>query len=183
MRKWKALGVVVVIAGAFGLYWFQPWKLFTSKTVNDAAPVVVATAQPTAQPTAQASGQATASAAPAGPVLVASGGLISHEHTTSGTAQLVRLPAGGHQLVLRDLSTSDGPDLRVWLTDQPVVDGRAGWHLFDDGKHLELGPLKGTHGTLVYDVPADARIADYSSVTIWCRRFAVSFGAAELKQP
>jgi len=172
---WLIGATGVVALGAFGLYWFQPWKLFTSKAVNDVAPVVVASAG-TASPDAQA--VATPTARPA--VLVANGTFVTHEHDTSGTAEVVRLPDGKHQLVFRDLSTSDGPDLRVWLTDQPVVAGRAGWHLFDDGKYLEVGRLKGTHGTLVYDLPADVDPAAFTSVTIWCKRFAVSFGAAPL---
>ena len=36
--------VVVAAGGAIGLYWFQPWKLFTSKQVDDAVPVVAAIA-------------------------------------------------------------------------------------------------------------------------------------------
>jgi hypothetical protein len=166
---WGLLGVAVL--GALGLYWFQPWKLFTSKTVNDTAPVVVAGAP---SPSASAS-----SATPVA-TLVGQGALITHEHATSGTAQLVRLPDGKLQLVLRDLATSDGPDLRIWLTDQPVLEGRDGWRVFDDGKYVELGRLKGTHGTQVYDVPADVQADQYTSVTIWCKRFAVSFGAAPL---
>jgi hypothetical protein len=173
-RVWLIAGGVFVVVVAFGLYWFQPWKLFTSKTVNDAAPVAEAPA--TASPTATAPGS---SAAPTA-VLVAKGNLVTHEHDTSGTAEVVRLADGRHQLVLRELSTSDGPDLRVWLTDQPVVEGRAGWHVFDDGKYVEVGRLKGTRGTLVYELPGDLDPAGYTSVTIWCKRFAVSFGAAPL---
>ena len=167
MRKvllWAA--PVLVLLAAFGLYWFQPWKLFTSKTVNEVAPIVATSG--------------TASAAPAAAILLGEGKLITHEHATSGTAQLVRLPEGKLQLVLRDLSTSDGPDLRVWLTDQAVIEGSAGWRVFDDGKHFELGKLKGTHGTQVYDVPAGVDPAQVKSVTIWCVRFSVSFGAAAL---
>ncbi len=93
---------------------------------------------------------------------------------------MIRLADGRHQLVLRDLSTSDGPDLRVWLTDQPVREGNAGWRVFDDGRYVELGRLKGTHGTQVYDLPAEVDVAHYRSVSIWCVRFSVSFGAAEL---
>ena len=156
MRKrvllWGA--VIVLILGGFGLYWFQPWKLFTSSRVDE----IPAAAS----------------------VAVASGTLITHEHTTSGKAELMRLPDGRHQLVLRDLATSDGPDLRIWLSDQPVVEGQAGWRLFDDGKWVELGRLKATHGTHVYDVPDGADVTQYTSVTIWCKRFAVSFGAAAL---
>jgi hypothetical protein len=169
--RWGLLAAVIV--GAFGLYWFQPWKLFTSKTVNDAAPVVIATQSPSPSAAAVVSTAPVAS-------LVGQGMLVTHEHTTSGTAQLVRLPDGKLQLVLRDLATSDGPDLRIWLTDQPVLEGRAGWHVFDDGKYVELGRLKGTHGTQVYEVPAEVQAGQYTSVTIWCKRFAVSFGAAPL---
>ncbi len=165
-----AVAAVVAVGLAFGLYWFQPWKLFTSTTVNDAAPVVVA---PTATP------GLTAAPSPAA-LLLGEGELVTHEHDSSGTVQLVRLPDGRHQVILRNLATSDGPDLRVWLTDQPVLAGRAGWHVFDDGKHVELGRLKGTHGTQVYDVPANTDPAQFRSVTIWCARFKVSFAAAEL---
>ena len=167
-KVWITAALIASMLAGFGLYWFQPWKLFTSKTVNDTAPIVASVAP--SEPT-----KATAT-------LVAKGTLITHEHETSGTAEVVRLPDGKHQLVLRDLSTSDGPDLRVWLTDQPVVEGQAGWRLFDDGKHLEVGRLKGTHGTLVYDLPAEVNPAEYTSVSIWCKRFSVSFGAAPLAQ-
>jgi hypothetical protein len=178
-RVWLAGGAAAFVVVAFGLYWFQPWKLFTSKTVNDAAPVVDAPATVSPPAATRSAGTPPSPAAPAA-VLVAKGALVTHEHDTSGTAEIVRLAGGGHQLVLRELSTSDGPDLRVWLTDRPVVQGRAGWHVFDDGKYVEVGVLKGTHGTLVYDLPAGVDPAAYSSVTIWCKRFAVSFGAAPL---
>jgi Electron transfer DM13 len=79
-----------------------------------------------------------------------------------------------------DLETSNGPLLKVWLTDQPVIEGEAGWHVFDDGRHLDLGDLKGNIGSANYPIPADADLAALTSVTIWCDRFDVSFGAATL---
>jgi hypothetical protein len=171
--------VVLVAAGAtFGAYWFQPWKLFTDNTVNEVLPSAAPAAGP-AGPSSSAS-TAPASTAPAGNVLLATGTLISHEHETTGTARLVRLVDGRTQLVLADLATSDGPDLHVWLTDQPVLPGRAGWHVFDDGLYVELGRLKANNGNQVYDVPPGAALDGLSSVTIWCKRFSVSFGAAEL---
>ncbi|MDF3148076.1 electron transporter, partial [Streptomyces sp. T21Q-yed] len=38
-RRWF-VGVLVlaVVAGGFGLYWFQPWKLWQDKTVEEALP-------------------------------------------------------------------------------------------------------------------------------------------------
>jgi hypothetical protein len=113
-------------------------------------------------------------------VLLATGTIISHEHSSSGSAQLIQLAGGSVQLVLVELATSDGPDLHVWLTDQPVIEGTEGWHVFDDGRYVELGPLKANNGNQVYDVPAGTDVNGLTSVTIWCKRFAVSFGAAQL---
>jgi hypothetical protein len=172
---------VLVLGGGFGLYWFQPWKLFTSTTVNEALPDAIAGVPGAPGPAVTATPAPPPSAAPAPRnTLLASGTLITHEHKTTGTARLVRLADGRTQLVLANLATSDGPDLRVWLTDQPVVEGRAGWHLFDDGRYVELGRLKGNKGNQVYDVPAGTDLAGLVSVTIWCKRFSVSFGAAKL---
>lgn len=56
---------------------------------------------------------------------LASGELISHEHATTGTVSLVRLADGSRVVRLEGLDTSNGPDLRVWLTDAPVKEGRA----------------------------------------------------------
>jgi hypothetical protein len=175
---WIIVGLLVV-GGGFGLYWFQPWKLVTSKTVNETLPSVGA-ALPAPSVTATPSAAATPDAPAPRNTLLAAGTLITHEHTTSGTVRLVRLADGRTQLVVTDLSTSDGPDLRVWLTDRPVIQGRDGWHVFDDGRYVELGRLKGNRGNQVYDVPAGTDLAGLVSVTIWCKRFAVSFGAAEL---
>ncbi len=170
---WVLVGVLAA-AGVFGLYWFQPWKLFTSKTVNEALPAIEAPANgaPTSSPGATAA---------AVNRLLASGDLITHEHETSGSVKLIQLVDGRIQLTFENLSTSDGPDLRIWLSDQPVVEGRDGWHLFDDGRYVELGPLKANKGNQVYDVPAGTDIEGLTSVSIWCKRFAVSFGAAALE--
>lgn len=62
-----------------------------------------------------------------------------------------------------------------------MVQGTAGWHVFDDGAYLDLGALKANKGDQNYVIPAGADLADYRSVSIWCARFAVSFAAAELK--
>ncbi|MFE0733204.1 DM13 domain-containing protein [Streptomyces antibioticus] len=176
-RRGRLVGVVlaVVVAGVgLGLYWFQPWKLWQDEFVDEAAPGTVRTSgMPRAEPSATASGAA-------GPLMVASGGLVGHEHATSGTVKLIRLADGSHVVRLENLDTSNGPDLRVWLTDAPVREGRAGWYVFDDGEHVSLGRLKGNKGSQNYPVPADVDLSRYTSLSIWCDRFDVSFGAAEL---
>jgi len=147
-----ALTAVAIIAAALVL---EPWKLVVDERVQEAAPA-------------------------AGTTELARGTLISHEHESSGTVVLLRLADGSRVLRLEDLTTSNGPRLQVWLSDAPVQAGREGWNVFDDGRHVDLGDLKGNIGSSNYPVPADVDLATLSSVSIWCARFHVSFAAAEL---
>ncbi|MFJ5976340.1 DM13 domain-containing protein [Pseudarthrobacter oxydans] len=180
---------VAAIAVAVGLYLFQPWRIFTSSTVTEdipsAAPLPVPSQEPTAEPSAPAAyatpDAPATPAPPAAPRELATGQLISHEHASSGTVRILELADGSRILRLEGLDTSDGPDLKVWLSDAPVIEGLAGWHVFDDGAYLDLGALKANKGDQNYEIPAAAVLGDYTSVSIWCARFAVSFAAAELK--
>ncbi|GAA3000790.1 DM13 domain-containing protein [Streptosporangium longisporum] len=197
--------VVGAVAAGVALYLFQPWRLFTVVEVNEALPVADAPSSPgapgasasAAPPESAASSRSpapSASSADGGtdgptrpaetssaPKSLATGTFVSHEHDTAGTAKVLELPDGRRILRIEDLNTSDGPDLRVWLSDQPVKQGRAGWFNLDDGKHLELGELKGNRGNANYAIPAGADLDDLKSVTVWCKRFSVSFGAAALR--
>lgn len=170
---WIAAAVVVV--GVIVLYWFQPWKLVTDQRVDEALFSPAPTAQPTGQSAAPTPNQTSA-----GPAIIAQGTFISHEHETSGMVRVIQSADGSRRLEFIGLDTSNGPDLRVWLTDQAVVPGSAGWHVFDDGTYVELGRLKGNRGNQAYDIPATADLSKLRSVSIWCKRFSVSFGAAEL---
>lgn len=171
---WLAVAAVVLAGAVVGLALFQPWKLVVDETVDEAAPAAVpASAAP--------SGPAAPSAAPVGPTVLARGEFITHEHATTGSAVVLRLPDGGRVLRLEDLDTSNGPDLQVWITDAPVRPGTAGWRVFDDGRYTSLGKLKGNKGSQNYALPASVDLTQLDSVTIWCDRFNVSFGAAALR--
>lgn len=175
---------------------FQPWKLVIDVTVNEALPEVGITDSPSGPAPAETTDSAEDVAAPAdsitstaepapeetGPerVIEAEGAFISHEHSTTGTARVISLPDGSRILRLGDLDTDNGPDLKVWLAAAPVIEGVDGWFVFDDDEYVDLGPLKGNKGNQNYAIPADVDITELSSVTIWCDRFSVSFGAAEL---
>ena len=169
-----AAGAAAVLLVAAVLV-FEPWKLVVDRTVDE-PPQAVAAAGPAAP-------AAPAPAAPvaAEPAVLARGELISHEHASSGSVVLLELPDGSRVLRLEDLDTSDGPLLKVWLTDAPVIEGRDGWYVFDDGAVADLGDLKGNIGSSNYPIPADADLDALTSVSIWCERFAVSFAAAELR--
>ncbi|MFI5842534.1 DM13 domain-containing protein [Catenuloplanes sp. NPDC051500] len=182
---WVAAALLACVAGA-GIFWFEPWKLVTDQEVAESLTVVPAPQSPavTGSQSPAASGSATpAPAAPAVPAVVRQGEFISHEHDTTGVARVVRAADGSHTLELAGLDTSNGPDLRVWLSDQPVRAGTAGWRVFDDGEWVELGELKGNRGDQTYAIPAGTDLDRLSSVTIWCIRFSVSFGAADLARP
>jgi hypothetical protein len=174
---WIVVVVVFAVGGGFGLYWFQPWKIVTDKEVNETLAAVETSAP---AETESAAPVVTQSAAPKGPAVVRQGTFVTHEHETTGTARIIRNADGSHRLELVALDTSNGPDLRVWLSDQPVKEGTAGWRVFDDGKWLELGRLKGNKGDQAYAIPAGTDLDRLDSVAIWCKRFSVSFGAAVL---
>jgi Electron transfer DM13. len=187
------VGLVMVLVMGLGMYLFQPWRLFTNVEVREAAPTSVSdlgsqAPEPNAPPppTASATGGGEASSpsptpVDAEPVALATGSFISHEHETTGEVTIWELPDGTRVLRIEGLQTSDGPDLKVWLSDQPVIDGVDGWGVFDDGAYASLGDLKGNIGDQNYVIPADVDLDDFSAVSIWCERFAVSFGAAELR--
>ena len=193
--------VVASIALVVAMAAFQPWRLFIDVTVDEDLPTVASVQQsePDASDDETGQGENTAESEPTAAsevspspaaganedprpkrTIIAEGAFISHEHPTAGTARIITLEDGSRVLRLVGLDTDNGPDLKVWLAAAPVIEGRDGWFVFDDDDYLSLGALKGNKGNQNYPIPADADISDLTSVTIWCERFSVSFGAAEL---
>ncbi len=146
------LAVAIVAIGAW--YAFRPERLFINQKVNEQFP--------------------TASAANN---KLASGQFHSGAHETRGTATVFQLADGKKTLRLTDFATSNGPDVHVYLVaagdakDNDTVT-KAGF--------IDIGTLKGNIGDQNYELPANADLAKYRSVTIWCKRFSVNFGTAPL---
>ncbi|RZS29478.1 electron transfer DM13 [Herbihabitans rhizosphaerae] len=182
-----ALLIVGAIGAAVGLWAFQPWKIWTRSTADDALPAEVAaldvTTTAAAPPPAGAplpgptSVPTTVSPPPSGPAVLAGGDFVSGEHDTKGRARVLRLSDGSRVLRLENFSTSDGPDVHVWLSD--AASGGP-WGAYDDGRYVRLGKMKATDGNQNYSIPADANIQGLRSVVIWCDRFNVAFGSAAL---
>jgi len=159
------LGAITGVVAVFGWYLFRPERLFIDQTVNES---LAAAATP-------------AAAAPAGaseaPALLAGGQFHSVHHETAGRASIYGLPDGRRVLRFTEFSTSNGPDVRIYLvaaddaTDNETVT-KAGF--------IELGLMKGNKGDQNYDVPADVDLSKYRAVTVWCRRFGVNFATAPL---
>ncbi len=70
-------------------------------------------------------------------------------------------------LRLEGFSTPNGPDLKVYL--------RA-----ENGDFVSLGDLQGNIGDQNYEIPPDVDLTVFNAVDIWCERFSVGFGLANL---
>ncbi len=175
--------VALVVAGLV----FQPWLLFVDVRVADEIPAPATTPSAVVEPIDMAmtspdptpSGDPTPSA-PIGPVDLLTGSLIGHEHETSGSVRVIQNADGTRQLALVGLATSNGPDVHVWLSAGPVVEGREGWYTAASYEHVDLGPLRGNLGDQLYDIPAEVDLSTFRTVDLWCERFGVSFGAAAM---
>jgi electron transfer DM13 len=155
-RLWLVAIAAAAVLVAVLAYLFQPWRLFTTVTVREAAP--------------PAASQASS--------VLLRGTFVSQAHETTGTASVLRLSDGSKVLRLEGLRTSDGPDLKVWLTAAPAT--AEGGEQVEAVPYRALGDLKGNAGDQNYAVPADADLSTLRTVSIWCERFSVSFGAAAL---
>jgi Electron transfer DM13 len=174
VRRPFIIGAAIIIAGLvlFVLVWFQPQKLFLNKTVNEPGPGITETA-----PAGEASSSAAASrSSPPGPQVLSSGSFRSLEHSTTGKAIVLRRPGGSLILRLEHLNTSNGPDLRVYLSHVPAS---SELHAYRTG-FIDLGALKGNRGSQNYVIPAGTDLSAFKSAVIWCRRFVVGFGVAPL---
>ena len=109
-------------------------------------------------------------------VVEASGEFISRSHPTQGRVDVLGDGTGQRFLRFEDFRTDNGPDLNVYLSAAPP-DAPVGQ--FTD-VYVDLGDLKGNVGSQNYEIPRDLDLDLYSTVVIWCVRFSVIFGAAEL---
>jgi hypothetical protein len=154
MSKLKVTLLALIILGAGAWYAFRPERLFINQRVNEQFP--------------------TASAATN---QLASGQFHNGAHETKGVATVFQLAGGKKMLRLTNFATSNGPDVHIYLvaaTDAKDNDSvtKAGF--------VDLGSLKGNIGDQNYELPANADLAKYRAVTIWCKRFSVNFGTAPL---
>ena len=173
IRRHPAIAALaaVVVAGlaAFVLVYFEPQKLVVDERVEEALPGAEGAG-------ASGSREGAPRARPAPRTLLA-GSFRSFEHETTGRARVVRLADGSRLLRLDRLSTSNGPDLRVYLSAIPAADPSGAF----DRDFVELGPLKGNVGSQNYRIPAGVRLERLRSAVVWCKRFSVAFGAAPLR--
>ncbi|MEO3788084.1 DM13 domain-containing protein [Actinocorallia sp. B10E7] len=164
-KRWAAVVAVVGVLGlAAALAAFQPWKLWVDQQAQEADLSV-------------APGPALPGQRESGPEKVFEGSVwrsYSHGETT-GKVKVYRLPDGSYTVRLEDLSTSNGPDVKVVLSPKPFDQvGELG------SDRLTLAALKGNEGSSNYEVPAGTDLSRYRSAVIWCERFDAVFAASAI---
>ena len=116
MVRW-GIAALLAVGMAVGAWAFEPWRLFTSSEVSEAVPT--STSTPTSTPTATPSPGASASTPAAEDRELSKAQFEDGEHATPGVVRIMELADGSRFVRFEGLATSDGPDLHVWITDQP----------------------------------------------------------------
>jgi hypothetical protein len=165
MRTRNAIIGLGIIAVAGGWYAFRPERLFVDRTVNESLASVSLPA---------GTDGAMAAAATA---TLATGMFHSNAHDTMGNATVIDMGGGRRILRLTNFTTSNGPDVRIYLVAAADVQDDA---TVKTAGFVELGVMKGNIGDQNYEIPANVDLASYRTVTVWCRRFSVNFGSAPL---
>ncbi|MCI0619853.1 DM13 domain-containing protein [Candidatus Wolfebacteria bacterium] len=112
------------------------------------------------------------------PMLVAEGDFTDADsfHQGSGMAQVYEFEEGGAQVLrLENFMVTNGPDLHVFLAENPTPSGSD-----DLGEYVDLGELKGNRGNQNYEIPPGIGAHNYNSVVIYCKPFHVVFSVATL---
>jgi hypothetical protein len=180
-----SLAVLVAIAAPVGWYTLSP--LWERNTVCEASPIpgagagsvecedlaVAATMPPGPAASTTAAPSAAPTVAPTFQTAVTrQGEWVSGDdfHFARGKALIIETEPGKYVLRVEDFSVRNGPDVFVLLSPTNAYDGAA----------LNLGSLKGTDGAFNYEIPEGTDVSQYMSAIIWCRKFDVLFGHAEL---
>jgi hypothetical protein len=157
MKKWKLVIPIVAAAAFLAWYAFRPERLVVNRRVDEAMPAA----------------QGSSSLQP-----LASGQFYSILHPTAGTATVYRMGDGSRVLRFTGFSTSNGPDVHVYMV---AADDAKDTATVQQAGFIDLGVIKGNVGDQNYTLAGDLDLVKYRAVSIWCKRFSVNFGAAALR--
>ena len=157
MYKWKLALSVLAIALCAAWYAFRPERLVVDHRINEGFPVAQGGSSPQ---------------------VIESGTFYGVVHPTTGTATIYRLGDGDRILRFTNFRTSNGPNVHVYLV---AADDAKDSATVKRADCIDLGTIKGNVGDQNYALGADLNLSKYRTVSIWCKRFAVNFGAAPLR--
>ena len=180
-RRLLLIVALIVLVGAGGIAWWLFSPLFIHNTANDANPF--AGSSTTASTPAHGS---TSTAAPTGPVILATGKFIDKPNSGAGLANdhgsgnvtIGRTADGTYVIHFDHLNVTNGPDLHVYLA--PTSNSTDAEQVKSTG--VDLGTLAATEGSLNVTIPADIgkNLMKYHSVVIVCKSFSVIFTTAPI---
>lgn len=157
MKNWKIVVPLIIVVLFVVWYAFRPERLFVNQRVQERFP---------AAETGSSNLQA-----------VESGSFHSIVHPTQGTATIYRAVDGSRVLRFTNFSTSNGPDVHVYMV--AASDASDAASVLHAG-FIDLGPIKGNVGDQNYTLGPDVDLSKYRAVSVWCKRFSVNFGTAPL---
>jgi hypothetical protein len=157
MKKWKLVVPIAAVAAFLAWYAFRPERLVVNRRVDEAMPAAEGISSP--QP-------------------LVSGQFYSILHPTAGTATIYRMGDGSRVLRFTNFTTSNGPDVHVYMV---AADDARDVATVQRAGFVDLGVIKGNVGDQNYTLGSDLDLAKYRTVSIWCKRFSVNFGAAPLR--
>src|SRR5580658_1166693 len=157
MKKWKLVIPIAAVAAVAAWYAFRPERLVVNRHVEEAMP----TAQGGLSPQPLVSGQ-----------------FYSILHPTAGAATIYRMGDGSRVLRFTSFSTSNGPDVHVYMVASDDAKDAA---TVQEAGFIDLGVIKGNVGDQNYTLAGGLDLAKYRAVSVWCKRFSVNFGAAALR--
>ena len=156
MKKRVVVISLVVIVLIVAWYAFRPERLVVNKRADEVVP-----------------------AASAGSLAaLASGPFHGIAHETKGTATVFQDSNGNRILRLSNFSTSNGPDVHVYMV---AADNAYDAATVEHAGFIDLGNIKGNIGDQDYTLGRDLDLSRYRAVSIWCKRFSVNFGTAPMK--
>jgi len=158
MKTWIKIAIpVAAVAAVVAWYAFRPERLVVNRQVDETMPAAQGGSSP--QP-------------------LESGQFYSILHPTQGTATIYQMGDGTRILRLASFSTSNGPDVHVYMV---AADDAKDVATVEKAGFVDLGVIKGNIGDQNYALSNDLDLAKYRAVSIWCKRFSVNFGAAALR--
>jgi hypothetical protein len=158
MKTWMKIAIpVAVVALLLAWYAFRPERLVVNRQVSEALPAAQGGSSP--QP-------------------LVTGQFYSILHPTAGIATIYQLGDGSRVLRLSSFSTSNGPDVHVYMVAAEDAKDIA---TVQHAGFVDLGAIKGNIGNQNYALASNVDLAKYRAVSIWCKRFSVNFGAAALR--
>lgn len=97
------------------------------------------------------------------------GKFINEVHPTSGTITITENTDGKRMINMMNLVSDSGPDLRLYVAENK-----------DALNFIEI-VSKPKNGTYTLEIPNNIDFSKHKFALIWCKRFSVLFGSAELK--